>query len=719
MESLQFANPALLSALGLAGLPLIIHLLLRPRPRRVIFPALHLARHTLAAARRRRRLQDVGLLLLRMLILACAALLLAAPSCGPRSGRTDVPTPPTACVLVIDDSCSASGRQPDGRSLQAALIAEADSRIDAAERRRPTTMLGLVWADPQRPGTALTDDLAALRRDLHRGAVPRPHVTPLGDALRRAATMLTSAEAHTRRIVVLSDGAAHAWRDVSATELAPLGPDVLEVLAPDLGPRTNLAVLDLRRPPWPISETAPIPLEITVRSAALAASGGLSVYSAGGLVARSPPIELSADREYSISLVAPPMPRGDHELCVVLEPTDGLDFDQVRYLALRVERPPLVWVIANESSAGGDIGPTIVRTLLAPEALPPERQLVRLEHYDPRSLRSLTALEPDEDGGAATSDDADAPRLVVLFSGCELDEATRRKLGQVVERGAALVLAPVLDDGAVDWPGVRAWLARNPGRTETLSAAATTRWQPGARFHNRGEEMDEWERCAIRARVVFDELERGATVEAAFPDGQPMLLSVRRGRGAVYLLGASLDPRFSDLGIRAAALLTWMHALLGGVDDPAAPGAGHLVGEVPSAPRLSNFAATLRQFDYATRSWRDRAFQATAASPHEAGVLVAGPVAARSRREVVAFNWPPEESDLTEISAAQLREITGIEGMSLQRIGRAADGAQTGARPRFSDALRPTQLIGLFLLLSLLVELMFANRAPRALESPS
>ncbi|MEP0846350.1 MAG: VWA domain-containing protein [Phycisphaerae bacterium] len=716
MEPLQFANPALLTALGLAGLPLIVHLLLRPRPRRVIFPALHLARQSLTAARRRRRLQDVGLLLLRMLILACAALLLAAPSCGPRIAPTDTPGQPTACVFVIDDSCSATGRQADGASLQAALIAEADRRIDAAERLTPPPALGLVWADPNRQGAALADERATLRRELHRSPAPRHHATPLGHALRRAATMLSAIEPARRRIVLLTDGAAHAWRDVSAAELSQLGPDALEVLAPDLGPRTNLAILDARGPDWPISEAAPIPLELTVRSAALAASGGLSVYSSAGLVARSQPTELPADRDQTVSLVAPPMPLGEQGLCVVLEPADGLDFDQLRYLALRVERPPLVWIIANEPPPGGDIGPAIVRTLLAPAALPPERQLVRVESYGPRSLRSLASPHADTGSGAPKPDDAEAPRLIVLFSGCELNEAARRKLGQFVEHGAALVLAPVLDDAVVDWPGVRAWLARSPGRAETMSAAATTRWQTGSRFHGRGEEMDEWQRCAVRARVLFDELERGTSVEAAFPDGAPMLLSVRRGRGAAYLLGASLDPRFSDLGIRAAALLTWMHALLGGADDPTRGRADFLVGEALDAARATGAASILRQFDYATRSWRDRALRPPHASPQEPGLVIGGASPAGVQRELLAVNWPPEESDLTEISDARLREITGNQDVSLRRIGHAAEDARRRAGSWFSAGVDAAQILGLFLLVALFVEPTIANRTPRSLK---
>ena len=44
MRVMAFLHPLLLSALGLMAIPIILHFLLRPKPKQLIFPALRLIR---------------------------------------------------------------------------------------------------------------------------------------------------------------------------------------------------------------------------------------------------------------------------------------------------------------------------------------------------------------------------------------------------------------------------------------------------------------------------------------------------------------------------------------------------------------------------------------------------------------------------------------------------------------------------------------------------
>lgn len=73
-------HPALLAGLGLAIIPILLHLLLRAKPKRLIFPALRLIQQNRRQNVRRLQLRHIWLLLLRVLVIALIALALTRPS---------------------------------------------------------------------------------------------------------------------------------------------------------------------------------------------------------------------------------------------------------------------------------------------------------------------------------------------------------------------------------------------------------------------------------------------------------------------------------------------------------------------------------------------------------------------------------------------------------------------------------------------------------------
>lgn len=80
---MSFLNPALLLGLGLVAIPVVLHLLLRARPKRLIFPALRLLQLRRTQNVRRLRLRHLWLLLLRMAVVAVIVVALARPSLPP------------------------------------------------------------------------------------------------------------------------------------------------------------------------------------------------------------------------------------------------------------------------------------------------------------------------------------------------------------------------------------------------------------------------------------------------------------------------------------------------------------------------------------------------------------------------------------------------------------------------------------------------------------
>lgn len=77
---MSLLNPVLLSGLGLALIPVILHLMMRTKPKRVLFPALRLIQNRKRQNVRRIRLRHLWLLLLRTLIIAALVFALTRPS---------------------------------------------------------------------------------------------------------------------------------------------------------------------------------------------------------------------------------------------------------------------------------------------------------------------------------------------------------------------------------------------------------------------------------------------------------------------------------------------------------------------------------------------------------------------------------------------------------------------------------------------------------------
>jgi hypothetical protein len=116
-------HPLLLWGLAAIAVPVLIHLLLRQRPKPRPWAAMRWLEAAAQAATRRWKLTNWLLLLLRMLILALLALAVARPSLGLSGGGERL-------VLVIDRSASMGAGADDAGPLARAVAALAP-RLDA------------------------------------------------------------------------------------------------------------------------------------------------------------------------------------------------------------------------------------------------------------------------------------------------------------------------------------------------------------------------------------------------------------------------------------------------------------------------------------------------------------------------------------------------------------------------------------------------------------
>ena len=79
-------HPILIATVALVGLPILLHLLMKQEPKRLLFPALRLLKVKQKTNQRKLRLRHWLLLALRMIIIACFGIALYQPTLLSESG---------------------------------------------------------------------------------------------------------------------------------------------------------------------------------------------------------------------------------------------------------------------------------------------------------------------------------------------------------------------------------------------------------------------------------------------------------------------------------------------------------------------------------------------------------------------------------------------------------------------------------------------------------
>ncbi len=200
-------NPYLLAGALLAAVPLLIHLLNRSRFRVERFGAMIFLRQAVAVRAQKLRLQQWLLLLLRCLFFAVLAVALARPVRAPRDGP--IGQQPTTHVLVIDGSLS----MHQGEGLQNAFHLARESALKLVAELPTGDNLQVIWGSrrPQPLFPRPLFDRLHLRSRLE-ALQPGYQAMNLPLALQQALWALEGSTLPRRRIYLLTDGQAGAWR---------------------------------------------------------------------------------------------------------------------------------------------------------------------------------------------------------------------------------------------------------------------------------------------------------------------------------------------------------------------------------------------------------------------------------------------------------------------------------------------------------------------------
>lgn len=675
---MRFLQPWLLLALLAVAVPIVLHLLQRRRPRRVRFAAIEFILRSQRRTARRFRLRQLLLLLARCAIVTAIVLAMARPQ-----WLSDAPSlasvgPPTATVVVLDDSLSMRLRDGDDPLFERAL----QHAREVFEAQRPQDAGGLVLAGA--PPRALTPGLSFDRRELLALLAlrkPSYRATDLTGGITRALEVLGDTALPSRRVVVISDFARSGF-DAARLPWGPQQEPSVEVVVVPVRPgqsTPNRAVVGVGVARAESDGPLAYDLRAKVRTFDAQRSGG-SPTPEPPPDGSGPVIHLEVDGERVSTSTLPPVgdtegevsrqlkhrftEPGLHHGAFVLEP-DALPEDDRRPFAVHVA--PAVRVLA----VNGD-----------PRTPPRDDELFHLE----------AALAPGPSGGGSVRatlvgvpllHGVDLRRfdLIVLANVGGLSAALVDRLRQYVEAGGGLLLSA----------GDNVDPQRYNRELGTLLPRAVrgVHQSTGAGGRGPGEGLGPLKGGApflapllgaggegLRAARTWGYLvlepggARPVVVHLSTESGAPLLVEATLGQGRVAMLTTTLDRDWTDLPLRTGflPLLQELCLHLSGarraseqlavtvgspLQFPIPAGAARAMLLVPDSPPRALGPADLQGHPSL------RVDEAETPGVHRLRSFDAQGALLREEIQVVVSD--PAESDLSPLGAAELRSLGGTQ----------------------------------------------------------
>ena len=523
MGGLGFIHLGFLAATAAVAVPIVLHLLLKPRARRMEIGTLRFLMLAMKDSTRHRRLRHWLLLALRTAALVLLALLFARPylsGMAAEGGDREV-------VLLIDQSASMQAA-PGGKSL----FVQAQEAADKVRQSLPErTVVHLAYFDAQGVSPE-----AEAQVDRHRqaGFAASDHA----QALQWARDRMVLSSRPDREVFLFTDLQRSGLRNTPIEEM-PAGVKVEIVEAGKL-PVRNLAVTQagavqtLLRPGQPITVTA-------------------RIFNAGAFPVRDVPVRLTLEgagppieQVVSVGAVAYEEVRftpavqepGIYTGVVEVTSEDEFPLDNRRWLAFEVRRPDRLLLV------DGATGRTVYQNktyyleaalrLRLPDKGPP------LTPYEPIRLAWTEGTVLPE---------LDSYRAVVLCNVSALGEADIRRLHGFLARGGRLL---VFSGDRVSpehyEPLYRAGLL--PGRIKALLGPDLFRFAKWDRQHLIFRPLSDPQQGDLR-RIAFHHLCQvepapAARVLASAQGGEPLLVEGRVERGTVLLFASAADLDWGD-----------------------------------------------------------------------------------------------------------------------------------------------------------------------------
>jgi hypothetical protein len=526
---MSFLHIAFLGGALAVAVPIVLHLIMRPRPKRLEFPALRFVKLRHTANRRQMRFRHWLLLALRCAIIALLALALARPSIL-ASGMLGDEEAPLAAALVFDTNPRMQYREHNQTRLEAAqetaqwLLPQFPAESDVAV------------VDSRSSAPAFAVDRGAARQRIAR-LDAKTMSQPLALAIESALKLVQENDKPRKEVYIMTDLTRDAWgpeatRDLTRQleKLSGVGLYVIDVGA--LHP-SNFGLADLHLSGEVLSRNSPLRLEVDVVRAGPAAERGVELYvlDRSGLKAnvRGQSAEsIAADASQRATFQLRGLEPGLHQGYLKLVGEDALACDDTRWFTVEV-RP--AWRVLIAAPSDGSRLPADYALFLA-EALAPQSIRIKGEaafEYEVISLDELA--KRDLDGFAA----------VCLVDPHPIAPAVWQKLHGYVSAGGGLGIflgrnaTPIesFNEPAAQelMPGklLRQW------RTDARLAPADFSHPVLAKFRPLQNSIA-WESLSVFRHWQLTDLADGAGIILAFSNGQPALVERPVGSGRMVLM---------------------------------------------------------------------------------------------------------------------------------------------------------------------------------------
>jgi hypothetical protein len=349
-----FIHPLLLGGLVLAGVPILVHLIMRQKPKHLLFPAVRFLMQKHKSNQRRLQLRHLLLLLLRMAIIAALCLALARPRVSSEQIGLSGDRPVAAVFLF--DTRPTMGYVTGGKS-----------RLDEA-RQRASELLDEL---PDGSQVAVFDSAGAAS-DLMPVSVARQQIAalethpanhPLTQQLGNAYAMLAKViqeqdnpdETPLPFVYVFSDRTRGSW-DETQTEYLKQQRDHVpqpgaQAVYIDVGVNepVDLAITRVELPREVVPAKQPVVIKVMVQAVGTDADATLSCQIDGEASPDKKPVRLEAGQSEVVVFERNNLKRGQHEVVLSLKPDDKqLPFNNTAYATFEIRKPRQVLLICDD-----------------------------------------------------------------------------------------------------------------------------------------------------------------------------------------------------------------------------------------------------------------------------------------------------------------------------------------------------------------------------------
>lgn len=550
-----------LGGLAATSVPVLLHLLMRGKPKRIEFPALMFVKKHLEIRRRSYQLKHLILLALRILIFVLFGLALARPTLkladwlsGPSvaparrasdNGRGFVSTlatslgsqeAPIAAAIVVDSS------------LRMAYVAENRTRLDVAKEfaRWILSQLpsgsSIALLSSERESAVFQVDVLAAEDKIERLQIS-PTGRPVAGAVLDALTLLSGSEFEQRELYVLTDLSEPGWPGELATSLRNMvdgmktGETLFTVSGKELGlfvvdvgveEPTNASVLRLTPSPQTATPESTVFLEAELAHLGPAAKKTVELVLDGSgrgvseteLLRDTKTIDFPSGRSRrTVEFALAGLETGLRQGKLRFSTPDALTIDDTMSFTIQVREPLKILVLAQ----------------------PPVRESSKFLCEALRTFHFEVEAEALSELPGKTARELQPFKAVILLDPTPLEGAVWKKLADYASTGCGVgvflgsradSLASFNDPSATEVLGLK--LVRQARRPDgdlwmVPENAATPILSPFRQF--RAVEDFPWDAQTVFRYWECNELSSRADVALPFNDGRPAVIVQQLGRG--------------------------------------------------------------------------------------------------------------------------------------------------------------------------------------------